>query len=323
MPDGKIIDRGFLRTSNLDEPTNGNDVLNRVVWPGGVAPGRLAGRQPPAIRIFVGGRALNVFHQKAPYMENITRSGRILFAIPWIIFCIQHFIYADFVTTLVPAYMPFRLFWVYFTAITMFAAGISFIINVKVRLAATLLGIMLSIFVLQVHTGMMTADLYSTMNWTRTLQDIALAGAAFALAGSGALAGGTGKRRFFVVGKVDLNTVARYLYALPLILLGGQHFFAVSFVTGRIPAWFPLRIFWDYLMGCLIIVMSVCIVLNKKALLAARVLGAALLLFALLLHVPLLVTDSRNGQEWTSSMLDLAIAAGALLIARPTPFANS
>jgi len=322
LPDGKITDRGFRRTSNLYEDTNSNDVLNRVVWLERRAPGRLTGRQPFAIRIFV-------FNQKTPTMQKFTRSARILFAIPWIIFCIQHFMYADFVTTLVPAYMPFRSFWVYFTAIAMFAAGISFIIDRMVRLAAMLLGIMLSIFVLQVHTVIMAADLHNALNWTRTLQDISLAGAAFALSDSIGFDGQTGERRFFVVGKVDLNTAARYLYATPLIFLGLQHFMQVSFVTGKIPEYFPLKIFWDYLIGSLIVVTAVSILLNKKALLAARVLGVTLLLFTLLLHVPLLVADSRNGQEWTTSMLDLAIAAGALIIANdllqrtsPIPFAG-
>lgn len=243
-------------------------------------------------------------------MHNFTRSGLLLFAIPWIVFGIQHYMYAGFVATLVPAYMPFREFWVYFTGTAMIAAGISFIIDRKVKLAAMLLGIMLSIFVLQLHTAIMAADLHNALNWTRTLQDISLAGAAFALADN---------RRF-----------ARYLYALPMVFLGWQHFMQVGFVTGTIPAWLPLRIFWDYLMGCLIIVTAACILLNKKPLLAARILGVTLWLFALLQHVPLLVTESRNGMEWTSSMLDLAIAAGALIIAdglqqraSPIPFAGS
>ena len=79
--------------------------------------------------------------EKLLIMKNTTRSARILFAIPWIVFGIQHYMYADFVATLVPAYMPARIFWAYLTGTAMIAAGISFVIGVKVRLAATLLGI--------------------------------------------------------------------------------------------------------------------------------------------------------------------------------------
>src|SRR5258708_16772318 len=75
LPDGKITDRGFRRTSNLYEDTNSNDVLNRVVWLERRAPGRLTGRQPFAIRIFV-------FNQKIPTMQKFTRSARIFFSIP-------------------------------------------------------------------------------------------------------------------------------------------------------------------------------------------------------------------------------------------------
>jgi uncharacterized membrane protein len=248
-------------------------------------------------------------------MKNFIRPARILFGLPWIIVGIQHYMYADFVNTLVPAYMPFRLFWVYFTGTAMIAAGISFVIGVKVRWAATLLGIMLTLFILQLHTVTLAASGHSSLNWTRTLQDLTIAGAAFALAGIRDPAVPAARSRFIVTGTTDLMTAARYLYAFPLIFLGGQHFMQESFVTGKIPAWLPFTTLWDYSMGGLIILAAVCILLNKSALLAAITLGAVLLLFALLLHLPLLVSNVRNPQEWTTAMLDLLIAAGAFIIA--------
>jgi len=252
-------------------------------------------------------------------MKHLTRSARILFAIPWIIFGIQHYMYAGFVATLVPAYMPVRIFWVYFTGTAMIAAGISFIIDRKVKLAATLLGIMLSIFILLIHTATLSADWHSSIHWTRALQDITIAGAAFALASVSEPETPGVRRSFVVVGKIDLVTAARYLYAFPLIFLGLQHFMGVDFVTGKIPEYLPVKIFWDYLMGGLIIVAAISMLLNKKAALAATVLGITLLLFALLLHGPLLVSNIRDGREWTGAFLDLAIAAGAFLVADSLP----
>ncbi|HEY8971621.1 MAG TPA: hypothetical protein VIM64_21105, partial [Puia sp.] len=73
---------------------------------------------------------------------------RVLFGIPWIVFGIQHYMYAEFVSTLVPAYMPWRLFWAYFTGTAMAAAGVSFIIRWQTQLAAFLLGCLMLLYLL-------------------------------------------------------------------------------------------------------------------------------------------------------------------------------
>lgn len=310
----KIREKSHPRPKNkfVVDADNGH-AFNAAVWPYVTSVGRLACRRSGALRIFDVNRKLLIMK------NNFTRPARILFAIPWIIFGIQHFMYADFVATLVPAYMPVRIFWVYLTAIAMIAAGISFIIDRKVKLAATLLGIMLSIFILLIHTATLAADWHSGIHWTRALQDITITGAAFALASiSGGETPGV-RSSFVVVGKIDLVTAARYLYAFPLIFLGAQHFMGLAFVTGKIPEYLPAKTLWDYLMGSLIIVAAISLLLNKKAMLSAMILGFVLLLFALLLHGPLLVTNIKNGLDWTGAMLDLAIAAGAFLVADSLP----
>ena len=50
-------------------------------------------------------------------MGYLTKSGKYLFSIAFIIFGAQHFIYADFVATLVPRWMSWHLFWAYFVGV--------------------------------------------------------------------------------------------------------------------------------------------------------------------------------------------------------------
>jgi uncharacterized membrane protein YphA (DoxX/SURF4 family) len=178
---------------------------------------------------------------------------------------------------------------------------------------------MLSIFILQIHTATLAADLHNSIHWTRALQDIMIAGAAFALASINGPDAPAGSRKFVVVGNIDLITAARYMYAFPLVFLGVQHFMGVDFVTAKIPGYLPVKVFWDYLMGILLIVAAISMLINKKTALSATVLGLVLLSFFLLLHVPLLVGNIKNGFNWTGSMLDLAIAAGAFLVADSLP----
>src|SRR5882757_8905746 len=113
---------------------------------------------------------------------NILPAATMVFGIPWIVFGVQHFMYADFVSGLVPAYMPVRIFWAYLTAVAMIAAGISFIIRRQVDLAAFLLGCMLLLFILMVHTLLLYGEPQVGIHWTRVMQDTAIMGAAFGLA---------------------------------------------------------------------------------------------------------------------------------------------
>ncbi len=47
-------------------------------------------------------------------LAGVMNLGRILFAAPLLVFGVQHFLYARFIATLVPAWIPGRLFWAYF-----------------------------------------------------------------------------------------------------------------------------------------------------------------------------------------------------------------
>jgi uncharacterized membrane protein len=64
---------------------------------------------------------------------------------------VQHFVYADFVAQLVPAWIPQTRFWVYFTGIALVAGGLGMLIPKTARLAATLSGIMIFLWVVLLH----------------------------------------------------------------------------------------------------------------------------------------------------------------------------
>jgi uncharacterized membrane protein len=64
---------------------------------------------------------------------------------------IQHYVYADFVTTLVPAWMPALRFWTYFTGTALIAGGLGLLVPRTRVLAATLSGLMVFLWVWLVH----------------------------------------------------------------------------------------------------------------------------------------------------------------------------
>lgn len=242
---------------------------------------------------------------------------RVGFGIPWIIFGIQHFMYADFVATLVPAYMPWRLFWAYATGASMFAAGVSFIVRWQMKLAAFLLGCLMVLYLLMVHPPLLSKEPQVGQHWTRFMQDIAIMGAVFALALlSGPWRTGAGRRETDAPG-----LIVRYCYALPMIVLGAQHFTHNAFVTAKVPAWAPFVDLWDYIIGLALIAGALGILFAPERTgritrrWAANALATMLIVLALLQHVPLLVTDVHNPGVWTGSMLDIALAMGGFIVA--------
>ncbi len=235
-----------------------------------------------------------------------------LFGIPWIVFGIQHFMYASFVRELVPAYIPVRIFWVYFTAVAMIAAGISFIIRRQVQLAAFLLSCMLLLFILLLHPLLLAKEPQAGMHWTRVLQDTAIMGAALGLA---IVCGRRiGKGGFVWLASPKASVIARYCYALPLVVLGAQHFTHNAFVTAKIPDYFPLKDIFDYLIGIMLIAAAYGILFTVRIGWTCTRLGVILMLLLLLHHIPLLAANVYAGAEWTGTMLDLALAAGAFII---------
>ena len=58
-------------------------------------------------------------------LGGVMKLGRILFAAPLLVFGVQHFLYARFIATLVPAWIPGRLLWAYFIGVAFVAAALS------------------------------------------------------------------------------------------------------------------------------------------------------------------------------------------------------
>ncbi|MBC7929497.1 MAG: hypothetical protein H7Z38_02920 [Rubrivivax sp.] len=115
---------------------------------------------------------------------SLAAPGRICFGISMLVFGGLHFIYAGFVATLVPAWIPGRAFWPYFTGAAFVAAGLSIMTKVKARLAATLLGVMFGAWVLILHAPRVAAKPGNREEWTSLLVAAAMCGAAWLVAGS-------------------------------------------------------------------------------------------------------------------------------------------
>lgn len=84
-------------------------------------------------------------------LGKLIRFGSIFFAITMTTFGIGHFLYAQFVSKLVPDWMPDHLFWTYFAGVALIASGVAIILEIRLRPVAILLGIMIFIWFMILH----------------------------------------------------------------------------------------------------------------------------------------------------------------------------
>lgn len=110
--------------------------------------------------------------------------------------------------------------------------------------------------------------------------------------------------------------VSSILYALAMIVFGVQHFIYASFAANIVPGWIPWHLFWVYFVGIALILSGISIALNKLAQLACVMLGCMLFLFVILIHIPLILHNYRDGGEITNAFKDVGLACAAFILGK-------
>ncbi len=244
-------------------------------------------------------------------MEKSQTLGRIFVAISLVVFGIQHFLYGGFVATLVPAWMPGRLFWAYFVGVAFVAGAVGIFIHMMARPAATMLGVMFFLFVVLLHIPRIVTHSRDGNEWTSGFVALAMCGGAWVLASASPLYERETPDAFLKVG--------RYFFALAFGAFGIQHCIYARFAAGLGPPWFAGRPLWAYLTGIVFVAAGAAIVLGKEVRLAATLLGTILFLFFVLLHIPRITAQPHDPGTWTSGFEILALCGGALVLAGTSP----
>lgn len=108
--------------------------------------------------------------------------GRMIYGASLIPAGVQHFIYADFVASLIPSWLPGSMFWTLATGAALIAAGFAILVNIKARLAGILLGVMFASWVLTLHIPLTLAAMGQRPQWTSLWIAIAFTGGAWLVA---------------------------------------------------------------------------------------------------------------------------------------------
>jgi uncharacterized membrane protein YphA (DoxX/SURF4 family) len=110
--------------------------------------------------------------------------GAVFVAAFFVVGGVQHFVYNDFVTELVPAWIPGRRFWAYFTGVALIAGGTGILVRPFARLAATMSALMIFLWVLTLHIPRSFAGPNHANEIAGTFEALALSGVALIVAAS-------------------------------------------------------------------------------------------------------------------------------------------
>lgn len=121
--------------------------------------------------------------------DGFVMFGRVCLGLFMMLAGIQHFLFAGFVATLVPPWIPGGLFWTYFAGVALIAGGAGLTLPYVNRLAAILSGAMIFSWVFLVHIPLVLKDPHSTNDVAAVFEALAFSGVAFLLAGLAARRG--------------------------------------------------------------------------------------------------------------------------------------
>lgn len=151
---------------------NGNDwaVLFEGVMLGGGA-------------FMIAGQLPNEFGPRwARFVGAAAGVSQYLFALALFIFATQHIIYFDYIVTLIPAWMPFKLFLACLVIPAYILCGFSFLTGRQVGMAAWWLGIMFLIWVVTLHMPRAFGKWNVEPEWASLFVAMGVCGVAFSIA---------------------------------------------------------------------------------------------------------------------------------------------
>jgi uncharacterized membrane protein len=254
-------------------------------------------------------------------LDKILALSHCCFASPLAVFGALHLFSPGFILPIVPRYMPWRSFWVYFVGCALIAASLSIAARIAVRWSGLLFGIMMFLFVAMIHLPGALAHPHDRFIRTIVFREMCFGGAGWVLAGI-AMKGWRGRSTLIAVGRAFVT--------MALIVFGVEQFLHATGLPGvplekEMPTWIPGRALLDYGTGAALLVAAGSILLDRKTRTVASVVGGWLLLMVTVVYGPVLVLALAQGElgvqvEGINYFFDTLLFAGSILaLGRATP----
>lgn len=240
-------------------------------------------------------------------MGNSIKAGRWFFALMVVGLAGQQLHDGYFRPVLIPTYaahFPGEIVLVYLLSVLLIVAAAGIVFDKHARMLALGLAGLFFALLLFCHIpyeAFVDPAGKGIGGWNNALKESAMAGGALIVAGS--YRGGFGYGRIF--------------FAVTMIVFGTEHFLYAPFVQYLVPDWIPWHLFWTYFAGLALIAAGVGFILRVQLRLAGLLLGGAIFIWFLVLHIPraAVAPATDNGNELASVFESLGFSGIALLIA--------
>jgi uncharacterized membrane protein YphA (DoxX/SURF4 family) len=250
--------------------------------------------------------------QNAQGLETLILLGPLFYAAPVAAFGTEHFTLTKTIASIIPAWIPWHPFWVYFVGACFIAAGLSLVTGIQARLAASLLALTFFLFVLLMHIPAWAHHPRNRFAPTFVLREISFSGGALAFA---AALSHNRHERFTHI----FATIARYFVAVPVLFFSLEQFLHPDHVPGIplepvTPAWIFGHAIWTYLAAAVYAVAGALLVSGKNTRSAAAWLGFTVLFIELVVYLPIGVVERASLDKGFNYVADTLMFCGAVLL---------
>jgi uncharacterized membrane protein YphA (DoxX/SURF4 family) len=245
---------------------------------------------------------------KARGFDKLILVGPLFYAAPLAAFGTEHFTRTEAIASIVPAWIPWHLFWAYFIGACFIAAAVSLVTGIRTRLSASLLALTFFLFVVLMDVPGWAEDPRDRFALTLALRELSFSGGALALAVS--LTEPPRERG---------RPIARYFVAIPVLVFSFEQFMHGNHVPGV-----PLRLVtpeyvyghavWTYLAAVVYALAGTLLLVGKRARAAATWLGVTVLFLELVVYVPIAVVERASIDNGLNYLADTLMFCGAVLL---------
>jgi uncharacterized membrane protein YphA (DoxX/SURF4 family) len=245
-------------------------------------------------------------------LEKLILFGPLFYAAPLAAFGTEHYTLTAEIATLVPAWIPWHMFWAYFVGTCFIAAPWSMVTRIQTRLSSSLLALTFFLFVAFMDAPALAQDPRDRFAAALTLRELTFGSGALALAASLA---GQGRERIAHIAA----TIARYVIAITALFYSFEQFRHADHVAGvpleRVtPTWLPGHAIWCYIAAVPYAITGVMLLVGKKTRTAAACLGLTVFFIELVEYVPIGWVDRASLDNGFNYMGDTLMFCGAVLL---------
>jgi uncharacterized membrane protein YphA (DoxX/SURF4 family) len=116
-------------------------------------------------------------------MKNLATIGRILYALPFALFGINHFLMLDYYLGMLTSFIPLGPYTIILTGIMLIVASISIVTKILLKFSTLMLAGLLLIFILTIHLPHLFSEADKTITIIALLKDISLMGGSLMISG--------------------------------------------------------------------------------------------------------------------------------------------